>query len=183
MSQTSKYILLYDPDGGAVMQLPVTIVPGAKAPVEGLTLSGLDLAINASSPVFGANQQYALGVECKLATVKAVDMNTAPAQVLYTVPAGYQCNITKVVFRNCSGSLTTASVSFGFDAGGTNVVATALHTGLTDSTHQDIALPKAGAVVGVAGTNGTLSCIDSILQGGAMTVTLDIFGVLMPIGS
>lgn len=183
MSQTSKYILLYDPDGGAVIQLPVTIVPGANVPMEGIALSGLDFAINSASAVAGANQQYALGVERKLATVKAVDMNTAPAQALYAVPPGYQCNLTKVVFRSCSGSLTTASVSFGFNAGATDVVTSATHTALTDSTHQDIALPKAGAVVGVAGTNGTLSCIDSVLQGAPMTATLDIFGVLMPIGS
>ena len=167
----TKYILLYDPNGSVPVQVPVTVIAGALT--DGLTFSGLDLATSNDA------QRNALGIgERKLASVPLVDMNLASAQPLYVVPSGFSCAITGVVFRNCSGSLSTASVSFGFDSGATNVISTATHTGLTDATHQDIALPAAGAVVGVAGTNGTFSCIDSILQSAAMTVTLDIFGYL-----
>ena len=54
------------------------------------------------------------GADSLLASVASVDMNTATPTPLYTVPAGKTCIVTKIFIRNCSGSLTTASISFGF---------------------------------------------------------------------
>lgn len=112
-----------------------------------------------------------------LATVASVDMNTATASALYTVPTGKSAIITRVVVRNASTSLTTASYSFGFNSATYNdVIADATHTELTGSTLYTALNAKAGAKVGVAGD--ILKVLMNILQGGAATTTIDVFGYL-----
>lgn len=157
----------------------MTLTPGPFS--DGITLSGADLALSNPASVKGAGEAAALGIETKLATVPLVDMHTATSTALYSVPYGYQVMVTKVVLRKCSGNLTTASIDFGF-AAANDWSLTATHTGLTDSTHQDIVLPKAGAMYGVYGVNGTFSVTVTITQGGAMTITIDVYGYLLPIG-
>lgn len=116
--------------------------------------------------------------ETKLATVASVDMNTATATTLYTVPTGRSCIITKVVVRNASTSLTTASYSFGFNSAPFNdVIADATHTELTGSTLYTALSAKAGAKVGVAADN--FKVLMNTLQGGAATTTMDVFGYLL----
>ena len=117
------------------------------------------------------------GANSLLASVPAVDMNIDAATGLYTVPLGKSCIITSVVLRNCSGNLTTASIAFGWTSPTfADVIATATHTGLTGSTLQQKVLPMTGALVGTAGQ--VFSVLDTIKQGGAMTLTVDVYGYL-----
>lgn len=116
-------------------------------------------------------------VKTKLATIAAVNMNTATATLLYTVPAGKSCIITKVVVRLASVSLTTVSVSFGWTtAAWADVIANATHTELTGNTLYTVLIPMVGAKVGVAA--GTFKVLCNTLQGAAATVTIDVFGYL-----
>lgn len=121
--------------------------------------------------------------ETLLATVAGVNLNSATANTLYTVPASVNgiavngCVITKVVHRNASTSLTTASWSVGFNSASFNdVIADATHTELTGSTLYTRLVAKAGATRGVAGD--VLKLLANTLQGGAATITVDIFGYL-----
>lgn len=113
----------------------------------------------------------------KLATIAGVDMNSAAAQTLYTVPSGKSCIITRIVVRNASTSLTTASYSFGFNSASFNdIIANATHTELTGATLFTALLSKAGAKLGAAGD--ILKVLMNTLQGGAATTTIDVFGYL-----
>jgi len=143
-----------------------------------LQLSGLVtlqplVAVEAQLLKVGGNT----GCDSLLATVDLVDMNAAGATLLYTVAAGKSCVITKVVVRESSGNLTTASICFGFTgAGFTDVIDTATHVELTGATLATVLFPKVGALVGLS-TN-TFKVLDTILQGAAMTVSIDVFGLL-----
>jgi hypothetical protein len=121
-----------------------------------------------------------LYADSKLATLASANMNPGGATpvmtTLYTVPAGKSCIITKVVIRNSSGNLTTASISFGFDAVGSDCITNATHVTLTGSTIYEIIPAKVGAVRGVAA--GTFKIAVNTKQGGAMTISIDVFGYL-----
>lgn len=107
----------------------------------------------------------------------SVNMNTATATTLYTCPAGKSCIITRVVIRNASTSLTTASYSFGWNSAAfDNVIANAAHTELTGSTLYTILSAKVGATVGL--TTETFKVLMNTLQGGVATTTMDVFGFL-----
>lgn len=113
--------------------------------------------------------------EIQLSTTAAVNMNTATATTLYTSPTGRSTVVTKVVVRNCSTSMTTASYSFGWEAATfANVIANATHTELTGATLYTRLDPKVGATVGT--TTGTFKVLMNTLQGGAATCTMDVFG-------
>jgi hypothetical protein len=121
-----------------------------------------------------------LGSDSLLASVPTVNMNQDAATPLFTVPAtpvSRSCIITMVVLRACSGSLTTASISFGFTSPTfADVIANAAHTELTGATLYTKLLAKAGALVGTAGQ--VFSVICNTKQGGAMTLTVDVYGYL-----
>lgn len=113
----------------------------------------------------------------RLATVAGVDMNTATATTLFTVPAGKSAIVTHIVVRNASTSLTTASYSFGFNSATFNdVIANATHTELTGSTLYTVLAAKVGATRGAAGD--ILKALMNTLQGGAATSTMEVFGYL-----
>jgi hypothetical protein len=115
--------------------------------------------------------------EVLLSSTAGVDMNTGTATTLYTVPTGFSCVITRVVVRNASTSLTTASYSFGFNSAAfDNVIANATHTELTGSTLLTVLIPKIGATVGAAA--GTFKVLMNTLQGGAATTTMEVYGYL-----
>ena len=115
--------------------------------------------------------------EQQLSSTPLVNLNTAPATTLYTVPAGKSCIITRVIMRLASTSLTTVSVSFGFTtAAFADVIADATHTELTGNTLYTILIPKVGAFIGVAAATFKVLC--NILQGGAATATIDVYGIL-----
>jgi hypothetical protein len=113
--------------------------------------------------------------EVLLSTTAAVDMNTAAATTLYTCSSGRSCVITKVIVRNASTSLTTASYSFGWTtAAFADVIANATHTELTGATLLTIINSKVGATLGTS--TGTFKVLMNALQGGAATTTIDVFG-------
>lgn len=105
-----------------------------------------------------------------------VDVNTGTKQTLYTVPTGKTLIVTKIVVRAASTSLTTASFGFGFNANADDVLASEVWTELTGSTLYTVKLPKEGAIRGAAADILGSKC--TINQGGAATVTVEIFGFL-----
>ena len=112
-----------------------------------------------------------------LVTSSAVDVNTATPTSLFTCPALKTCLITRVALSNPSTSLTTASLSFGWNSASyNNVIANATHVELTGSTLFTILLPKVGATLGAAAD--VLKVLANTLQGGAATVDIRVFGIL-----
>lgn len=118
--------------------------------------------------------------ESRLGAV-SVDLNPGAATpvmtTLYTCPAGKSCIVTRVVLRAPSGNMTTARLSFGWDAVGSDVIADALHSELTGATLYKLLAPMAGAKIGVAA--GTFKAAVNTKQGGAMTVTIAVHGYLI----
>lgn len=115
--------------------------------------------------------------EGKLSTTTLVDANVTTKTTLYTVPASKVAYITKVVIRDASTSLTTATFGFGFNANADDVVANATHTGLTGGTLYEIIPAKVAAKEGAAADIFGVQC--DTPQGGAATVTIDVFGYLV----
>ena len=112
--------------------------------------------------------------EGKLGTVTGVDLNSTAKQTLITVPAGKTAVVTKVILRNASTSLTTASCGFGFDAGGSNVVVAATHTELTDATSYTMLAAKVGSGLGTGGATFGIKC--GTAQGATATADVDVYG-------
>src|SRR6185436_957469 len=56
-----------------------------------------------------------------------VDLNVGTKQALITTPSGKRFVPTKIVLRDASESLDTASIGFGFDADASDVIASATH--------------------------------------------------------
>lgn len=111
----------------------------------------------------------------RLATVAAVNLNTSTPSTLYTAPAGQTAIITHFIVRLASTSLSTVSFSIGWNSAAfNNVVADATHTELTGNTLYTVLPAKAGAAIGAAA--GLLKLLCNVLQGGAATVTIDVFG-------
>lgn len=136
-------------------------------------LTAIDGQVVTSMPTTGVLTTST--AEVQLSTTAAVNMNTATATTLYTSPTGRSTVVTKVVVRNCSTSMTTASYSFGWEAVTfANVIANATHTELTGATLYTRLDPKTGATVGT--TTGTFKVLMNTLQGGAATCTMDVFG-------
>jgi hypothetical protein len=197
-----KAIAIVDLDGGAEYLSPVTIGPSNLILADGLSLLGLsDTTAGVTDTTdkrFVTDQELAdlvtlqplaaleavlaaigakTGAEVKLATAAAVDLNTATPTTLYTVPAGKSAVITRIVLRLASTSLTTVSISIGFNSASFNdVLANATHTELTGATLFTVLSSKAGAKIGAAADVLKLLC--NTLQGGAATCTVDIFGYL-----
>ncbi len=111
----------------------------------------------------------------------ALNMNATNGTetTLYTVPTGVTMVPTKVVLRNCSGNLTTASWSVGFNAGTDNDFrANATSTGVTGATLAYIYYGiTTGVKVGAAAA--VFAFILNTTQGGAMTATMDVYGYLL----
>lgn len=107
-------------------------------------------------------------------TTAGVDFNSGTKQTLVTGPTGKTTVVDHLIIRNASTSLTTASCGFGQDANASDWAATATHTGLTGSTqYQKITGPTTVGVVAAAAATFGVKC--TILQGGAATVTIDVF--------
>jgi hypothetical protein len=118
--------------------------------------------------------QYAEGM---VSSTAAVDWNVSTKTTLFTVPTGKSLVVTKVFYRNASANATTASCGVGFNAAPSNdVITAATHPSLTGSTLYTFDSPKAGALVGTAGAVLGISCPTP--QGGALTVTVEVFGYL-----
>lgn len=112
-----------------------------------------------------------------LATVAGVDMNTATPTSLFTVPSGRICIVTRVVVRNASTSLTTVQTSWGWNSASFNDWETAfVLAALTTSANFRLIIPLNGAKIGTAGQ--IFKALNTVLQGGAATTTMDVFGYL-----
>lgn len=172
-SQNSKAIanlIFIDVNGdGSVFQMSLDVNPSGVYPSNPATI------------VAGAAvQMSSVAGEVLLKTTDAVNLNTATPTSLYTVPAGFQAVITRMVLRNASASLTTVSLSIGFNSASfNNVLANATHTELTGATLYTSLPPKAGATKGVAADILKLLC--NTLQGGAATCSVDVFGYLIAV--
>lgn len=115
--------------------------------------------------------------ELLLASISAVDMNTATPTALFTVPSGKTCVVTKVNVRNASANLTTASDSFGWNSASFNDWQTGIvFTALTTSANFRTVFALNGAKIGTAGQ--IFKVLNNILQGAPATTTMDIFGYL-----
>lgn len=114
-----------------------------------------------------------------LQTSTTVDFNDDSAsQSLFTVPAGFQFIPYRIVIRNASASLTTASVSFGFNNPDYNdVIADSTYTELTGPTLDTTLFPKAGAAVGNAAD--VFSMLVNTAEGSAATGVIDVLGYLV----
>jgi hypothetical protein len=124
-----------------------------------------------------ALESWVISSETLLATVPAVNLNTATPTTLYTVPVGKSCVVTRFVLRLASTSLSTVSLSIGWTGAAYNdLLADATHTELTGNTLYTILVPKVGSLVGVAAAVMKLLC--NILQGVAATCTVDVYGYL-----
>lgn len=118
--------------------------------------------------------------EILLSSTDAVNLNTATAASLYTVPEDRECVVTRIVLRDASTSLTTVSLSIGFNSAAfNNILANATHTELTGATLYTALAPKTGATKGVAA--GILKLLCNTLQGAAATCSVDIFGYLIEV--
>lgn len=117
------------------------------------------------------------GSETLLSSTAGVNLNTATPSTIYTVATGKSALITKLILRLASTSLTTVSLSIGFNSAAFNdVLADATHTELTGNTLFTALASKIGAKVGTTGQLLKLLC--NTLQGGAATCTVDTFGIL-----
>lgn len=154
---------------GSLWQLSLNVNPSGTYPS------------NPTSITAGAAVQMSpAGGEVLLGTTDSVNLNTATPTTLYTVPSGFQAVITRLVFRNASTSLTTAFWSIGFNSAAfNNVVANATYTALTGATLFTAVAAKAGATKGVAAD--TLKLLANTLQGGAATISVDVFGYLIAV--
>ncbi len=174
--------------GGDPLQLFCQMDSTGLLIINGVSVSGLNL--NTSGVTDSTNKRFVTDAQLTeiqnltnllseqlLSSTPNVNLNSASATSLYTVPAAKSCVITKVVVRNASTSLTTASIAFGFNSPSfNNVIATATHTELTGNTLYSILSAKAGSTVGVAAD--VFSVLPTILQGAAATVTIDVYGYL-----
>lgn len=110
----------------------------------------------------------------------AIDMDAANTTetTLFTVPAGKECHITKVVMHSVgTATLGTISLSFGFNTGPANDVITA--TGaitLTLADYYKIIPPISNAKIGA--TAGTFKVMIVAKEGAAGTAMFDVFGYL-----
>ena len=116
-------------------------------------------------------------VDSLLAQSDSIAVNGAAETVLFTVPAGKSCIITKVIMHSPSDAIGQASISFGFNAGaGVNdVIVNAVRT-LTGATNYEIIPAKSDAVRGATG--GTFSMIINTPETAADTAKFDVFGYL-----
>jgi hypothetical protein len=112
-----------------------------------------------------------------LGSVAAVNLNTSTPTDLYTVPTGKTALIMFFVLRLASTSLTTVSLSIGWNSATYNdVLANATHTELTGNTLFTLLNSKVGAAIGTAGQ--VLKILCNTLQGGAATCTIEVWGYL-----
>lgn len=175
----NKFIVIEDDNGGSPINLPVVPINPNFWQALRLTIpSTTDQNLITDAQLASLNAVIAqTSVESLLSSVAAVNLNTATATTLFTVPAGKSCVITRVVLRNASTSLTTVSMAFGFTSPTFNdTIATATHTELTGNTLYTVLSPKVGSLIGVAAAN--FSELNTILQGAAATCTIDVFGYL-----
>lgn len=155
-----KFIAVQDAQGGPVYNV---VVSTSKYGTNMLQLDNLIASYQATGLL--------------LAKATAVNLNAAGDQPLFTCPSGVSCFVRAILITNASTSLTTVSLSIGWNAGtDNNIVANATHTELTTASLYTWLTIISGAAVGAAA--GVLNLKNNILQGGAATADLYVYGFL-----
>lgn len=108
-----------------------------------------------------------------LASTANVDINTGAKQTIYTCPTGQSCVVIKVIVRNLSVACVANSISFGWDANCTNVIANATYASFTGSTVYTCINAMAGATLGLTTNVFGVYCNT---PNTAATATIDVFG-------
>lgn len=117
-------------------------------------------------------KEYSLAL---LGSAQNVDMNAVDEPTIFTVELGKVC-IPVIAVVLADGDMSSASFGFGFDAGGVNCLASAVHADLDGATKYLAALMEDAAVRGVAGN--TFKCGVTVGHGGAVTADIYIFGFI-----
>ena len=124
--------------------------------------------------------------EYRLASVSTIDVGSATAQTLYTVPTGFSCIITRIVFRGASGTFNQAQdpiFSIGWNSTDYNdVVGSATYTNaMAAALNYFILVPdgKTNSTVAKGGAAGDVLKINVTQAATASTtVTVSVFGYL-----
>ena len=110
------------------------------------------------------------------------DFNVTTDTSLYTVPTGKEFTPFAVCISKSSGSMTTATCSFGQSGAKTDFLATQTLTGINAAGDAVWCRPPGHATVPVGivtYTAGEVFVIDHVVaQGGAMTADVSVFGFL-----
>ena len=112
----------------------------------------------------------------RLATV-LVDFTTGTPTLIYTVPFGKSLIVDHIVLRAASASLTSVSISFGYNVTCNDLFPNAMHTSIISSLKYRLITPdtSTGPIIGIAGSglfvkaNGTQ----------AATAIIETFGYLI----
>jgi hypothetical protein len=119
-----------------------------------------------------------------LASKASVDLNTTTTEtIVYTVPAGKSCILSRYILRNFSADTTNSTVSAGQAGTATDFLGTQTLTGVTASfATQALTLtnvPSATPVVQVVYAAGTNIIIKTVVATSiACTCTVDVFGYI-----
>lgn len=174
----SEFIMVQHDEAGNIV-LPTALVSG----FNGSTLGVVDTADKrfvTDAELAGLQDVLAGSKNEFMKTIEGIDLNSDVAQVLLTVPVSNIFIPTRLIVRNASASVTTATFSVGFTpVGYGDVVADSGYSELVDSTLATVVAPKKGAKIGAAGD--TLKLIANTLEGSALTVTIDLFGYYIPV--
>jgi len=104
------------------------------------------------------------------------DMNAVAVNNIFTVPTGKTCIVHSVCVL-ADGDMSSASFGFGFDSGGVDCLASAVHSNLNGSTKYAPLLMQDAAVKGAAA--GVFKCGVTTAHGSAVTADLYVFGYLI----
>ena len=117
-----------------------------------------------------------------IAQVLGEDFNVTSDTKLYTVPVGKEFTPFAVCISKSSGSMTTATVSFGQSGAKTDFLAAQTLTGINAAGDACWCSPAHHATVPVGivtYTAGEIFVIDHVVaQGAAMTADVSVFGFL-----
>lgn len=134
------------------------------------------MAIN-NPTIFTHNASVMLG------SVDSINMNSATATTLYTVPPGKKCVLDYVRIRNASATLATnpAVVTVGQVGALTDFLGSQTLTNMDAAAKTCILapVPNATPVIAIEYTAGEVIQIDvATAVGGAATATVELFGTL-----
>lgn len=160
------------------------IVTAAQAGARTYTIP--DAGVSTSFVFMPGTGYVQTGVECLLKSTTTIDVGSATAQTIYTVPTGVSAVITKIVFRNASGTFDQAQdpiFSIGWNSTAfNNVVASATYTNpMAAATNYFILVPdgKSNSTVATAGAAaGTLKVNVTQAATASTTCTVSVFGYL-----
>jgi len=116
--------------------------------------------------------------ESLLAQSAAINVGVEAQTVLFTVPAGKVCRITKIIMHSASAAIGTAKLGFGWNDGvATDVIADTDTITLSQDDNYKILSPDSNAKNGAAAD--TLEVDVATAEGNGDTAKFDVFGYLI----